>query len=217
MKLTAFVDYIAEIAKKNHNGSKSNALTWSRTHELFKLFAGNILPFGKITLKTAENFKTFLLSSPCSGNKSGTISQNTAVTYFATFKAALHQAFIDEYLTIDLSARIKSIPEQETRREYLTIEDLNILVATPCDRPVLKNAALFSALTGLRHCDIQKLCWKEIQIDGEQARLNFTQQKTKGVEYMPISAQALYFCGEPRKPNQRVFEDCPTLRGFPVL
>jgi hypothetical protein len=32
--------------------------------------------------------------------------------------------------------------------------------------------------------------WKEIRIDGEQARLNFTQQKTKGVEYMPISPQA---------------------------
>jgi integrase len=51
--------------------------------------------------------------------------------------------------------------------------------------------------------------WKEIQIDGEQARLNFTQQKTKGVEYMPISPQALELCGELRKPEQLVFEDLP--------
>jgi integrase len=51
--------------------------------------------------------------------------------------------------------------------------------------------------------------WKEIQIDGEQAQLNFTQQKTKGVEYMPISPQALELCGSPRKPKQRVFEDLP--------
>ena len=31
----------------------------------------------------------------------------------------------------------------------------------------------------------------------------------KGVEYMPISPQALEFCGEPQKPNQLVFEDLP--------
>jgi integrase len=79
----------------------------------------------------------------------------------------------------------------------------------PNARNLCKRAALFSALTGLRHCDIQKMQWKEIQIDGDQARLNFTQQKTKGVEYMPISPQALELCGEPRKPEQLVFEDLP--------
>lgn len=51
----------------------------------------------------------------------------------------------------------------------------------------MKRAALFSAMTGLRHCDIQKLKWSEVQQDGNQYRLHFTQQKTKGVEYMPIS------------------------------
>jgi hypothetical protein len=51
--------------------------------------------------------------------------------------------------------------------------------------------------------------WKEIQMDGKQACINFTQQKTKGVEYMPISRQALELCGEPRKPEQLVFEDLP--------
>jgi integrase len=75
----------------------------------------------------------------------------------------------------------------------------------------MKRSALFSALTGLRHCDIQKMRWQEIQIAGDQARLNFTQQKTKGVEYMPISQQTLALCGESRQPNQLVFEDLPAL------
>jgi integrase len=76
-------------------------------------------------------------------------------------------------------------------------------------RNLFKRATLFSALTGLRYCDIQKMQWKEIQTDDEQARLNFTQQKTKDIEYMPISPQALELCGEPRKPEQLVFEDLP--------
>jgi integrase len=46
-------------------------------------------------------------------------------------------------------------------------------------------------------------------MDGNQARLHFTQQKTKGVEYTPISEQALQLCDERRNPEQLVFEDLP--------
>ena len=37
-------------------------------------------------------------------------------------------------------------------------------------------------------------------------RLLFTQQKTKGTEYMTISAQAYQLCGERRDPDRLVFE-----------
>lgn len=205
-----FVEYFNATAKKRHaQSSDSIRVNWKRAYELIKLFAGDTLPFSKIDNRFAEDFKLYLLSAPCGGNKSGTISRNTAVTYFSIFKAALKQAFVDGYLTTDLSAKIKGIPEQESRREYLTVEELNILAGTPCEREVLKRAALFSALTGLRHCDIQKLRWKEIGMNGSQAQLHFTQQKTKGVEYMPISQQALDLCGEPRELEQLVFEDLP--------
>ena len=205
-----FVEYFNATAKKRHaQSSDSIRVNWKRAYELIKLFAGDTLPFSKIDNRFAEDFKLYLLSAPCGGNKSGTISRNTAVTYFSIFKAALKQAFVDGYLTTDLSAKIKGIPEQESRREYLTVEELNTLANTPCERDVLKRAALFSALTGLRHCDIQKLRWKEISMNGNHPQLHFTQQKTKGVEYMPISQQALDLCGEPCEPEQLVFEDLP--------
>lgn len=205
-----FIDYFYETLRKRHrNSSQSIVTNWQRTLELLKSYTGNSLLFSQIDNRFIENFRTYLLSAPCGGNKSGTISRNTAATYFSIFKAALKQAFVDDYLTVDLSAKIKGIQEQESRREYLTVEELNTLAGTPCERDVLKRAALFSALTGLRHCDIQKMRWKEIQIDGDNARLNFTQQKTKGVEYMPISAQALQLCGEQRESEQLIFEDLP--------
>lgn len=72
--------------------------------------------------------------------------------------------------------------------------------------PILKQAALFSALTGLRFADIQKLEWKEIEfIKGSGYFLNFTQQKTKGIERMPISEQAFTLMGQPGEPNNKVF------------
>lgn len=205
-----FMEYFSETLKKRHqNSSQSIIVNWQRTLELLKLYNGNSLLFSQIDNRFVENFRTYILSAPCGGNKHGTIARNTAATYFSIFKAALKQAFVDGYLTVDLSAKIKGIQEQESRREYLTIEELNTLVDTPCERDILKRAALFSALTGLRHCDIQKMRWKEIQTEGEQVKLHFTQQKTKGVEYMPISEQALHLCGKQGQPEQLIFEDLP--------
>lgn len=145
---------------------------------------------------------------PQGGNKKGIISHNTASHYFAVFKAALKQAFIDGYLTIDISAKVKGIQVRESRREFLTVEELNLLAKAPCD-DLLKRASLFSALTGLRHSDIQKLKWSEVESFNGGHRLNFTQQKTKGVEYMPISEQAYELCGERRDGNILVFAGLP--------
>ncbi len=74
--------------------------------------------------------------------------------------------------------------------------------------PVLKESALFSALTGLRHSDIMKLTWGEI-IEDEQSgcsRLSLKQKKTKNLVEMPISTQARSLCGTRREENKLVFE-----------
>ena len=206
-----FIEYFLKVSKDRHrNSSQSIIVNWNRVAELLKLFTNNQpLQFSQVNLSKAEEIRRFMLTAPCGGKKTGTVSHNTAATYYSIFKAGLKQAFIDGYLTVDISAKIKGIQDQESRREHLSVDELNILAETPCDRPILKRAALFSALTGIRHCDIQKLKWKEIQVDGKQVRLNFTQQKTKGVEYMPISEQAYQLCGEPGKQEQLVFEDLP--------
>lgn len=203
-----FVKYFEALIKRRHkNNSESIKVNWERTADFLISYEGEEIPFSKIDIKFCEDFKTFLLSASRGGNKKGILSQNSASTYFSVFKAALKQAFIDGYFNTDISAKIKGIPNEESRREYLTIDELNTLVATPCENDVLKRAALFSALTGLRHSDIQKLKWNEISVENNQPRINFTQKKTKGVEYMPISQQALGICGEPKLPNDLVFEN----------
>lgn len=207
-----FIDYFEQEAKRRHTAnSESIKVNWNRVHELIKIFAEcDNVPFSNIDLRFIENFKQFMLTAPQGGKKSGTVSRNTAATYFSIFKAALKQAFVDGYLTVDLSAKVKGIPEQESRREYLTIEELNQLALTECDNPIIKRAALFSALTGMRHVDIQKLKWKEVVKDGDHWRVNFTQQKTKGVEYTPISEQAYQLCGVRLDADRLIFEGLPS-------
>jgi integrase len=72
---------------------------------------------------------------------------------------------------------------------------------------MLKNAALFSAITGLRFSDIHKLVWNEVQyseLDGYF--IQYRQKKTKGVEVLPISEQAFSLLGERKEPVEKVFD-----------
>jgi integrase len=206
-----FIEYFNKVNAKAHaKSSQSIIVNWNRVGVLLGLFReGNPWPFSEMTPKNIESFRQYLITAPQGGNKTGTISTNTASTYFSIFKAALKMAFVDGYLMTDIAAATKGISGEERRREHLTLEELNTLANTPCDQPEMKRAALFSALTGLRHCDIQKLTWGEIKKEGNSYHLDFTQQKTKGVEYMPISEQALQLCGKPGKPKQLVFPDLP--------
>src|SRR5690606_16381511 len=87
---------------------------------------------------------------------------------------------------------------------FLTIEEIRALRDTVCEHPVLKSAALFSALTGLRWSDIMKLTWADVfhsVVDGYYIR--FTQQKAKGAEILPISEQAYCLLGEPLSAKER--------------
>lgn len=93
-----------------------------------------------------------MLTVPQGGNKKGTLSQNSAATYFSIVKAGLNRAFINEYLTVDIAAKVKGIPELKAKRETLTLEEAELLAQTPCENEVLKRAFFFAILTGIRLC-----------------------------------------------------------------
>ena len=160
-----FIKYFNGIISKRHpNSSNSIIVNWMRVGELLKIYSqGNPIPFKSISVKLLEDIKMFLLRAPMGGNKKGTISQNTASTYFSIVKAGLKLAFIDEYLTVDISAKVKGISQIEKPRVALSMNEVQMLVDTPCKDDVLKRSFLFSILTGLRHSDIKQSKWKQIQ------------------------------------------------------
>ena len=110
--------------------------------------------------------------------------------------------------TVDISAKVKGISSIERPRVALTMNEVQMLVDTPCKDDVLKRAFLFSILTGLRHSDIQALRWKQIQQTSKGTwQALVVQQKTKRPDYKPVTAQALQLCGErPDDEERLVFE-----------
>ena len=88
------------------------------------------------------------------------------------------------------------------------MNEVQLLVNTPCKNEVLKRAFLFSILTELRHGDILTLKWKQIQQTSKGTwQAVVVQQKTKVHDYKPITQQALQLCGErPSDEESLVFE-----------
>jgi integrase len=199
-----FVDYFRHLAEKRKNSNHDN---WNAALKYLESFSGGTLKFADLNEMVLEDFKEYLLTTKSNRSDKTNLSANSAVSYFNKIKAALRQAYKDGSLTIDLNSRIEPIKAEETRREYLTLEELNKLVKTPCNNDLLKRSALFSALTGLRFSDIQKLIWGEVvHIKGQGYFLYFSQKKTKGVETLPISEQAYNLLGEPKAPTEKVFD-----------
>src|SRR5690554_4853137 len=183
-----FVEYFRKLANKRKASNHDN---WVSSLNYLEDFTNGSLKFADLNQKFLEDFKEYLLTTKSNRSNKTTLSQNSAVSYFNKVKAALKQAYKDGILQYDLNAKVKPIKPAETRREYLTLDELNKLANTKCNNPLLKRAALFSALTGLRFSDIQKMTWSELEhINGQGYFLNFSQKKTKGVEVLPISEQA---------------------------
>ncbi len=166
----------------------------------------SFIRFSDLNQILCREYKEYLLNAKSKRSKNKKLSQNSVNSYFNKFKAALKQSFKDGYIDIDLNSRVESVKPEETKREVLTLEELNKLVVTDCINPALKKAALFSALTGLRFSDIQKMKWREIEFIKEQGYVyKFRQKKTESVEVLPISDQARKILGERKENNEKVF------------
>ena len=81
------------------------------------------------------------------------------------------------------------------------------MTTTPCRIPVLKQASLFACMTGLRISDILQLKWSDFEIGPDQGYyIRICTEKTETEATLPISEEALSYCGEP-KSEGKVFED----------
>ncbi|AKD04360.1 site-specific integrase [Pontibacter korlensis] len=206
--------YKEQVAKR----SGSNSGNWQSTLYYLQRFFPEGLRLTELTVAACNDYKNYLLlansqrsmktvnNSQSSKKAAKLISSNTAHSYFNKLKATLKQAYKEDLIATDLSAKISSIKPAETKREYLTMEELQALYKTECPLPVLKRAAIFSALTGLRFSDIKQLTWSQLQhSQAEGHYLHFRQQKTQGAEKLPVSRQVVQLLGERGDPAAVVF------------
>jgi len=202
---TNFIEFFKSIVesrkKKETSGNYGN---WASTLIHLTKYAGTKNTLRNIDEIFIEGFKQFLENK--ARTKSDTpLSKNTQSSYFNKLKAAINEAYDKRLIPDNPAKRVKSIKPEPTHRQYLTIEELRLLAKTDFRYPVMKNAFLFSCLTGLRWSDIIKLTWSKVYKHYEGYKIDFRQEKTKDFEYLDISQQARDYLGKRGNPNDKIF------------
>ena len=171
---------------------------WYVVYKHFYSFVNGKCCFGDITIELCNEFKDYLLNTNQLRLSHRRITQNSASGYFSTFRALLRIAYRNKMIRENINDFLEEIPTEEVKKEYLTIDELKQLAATPCEIPVLRRASLFSCLTGLRISDVLNLQWENIQIAPDNGYcISIRTQKTQTEAILPISYEAMDLCGDP--------------------
>ena len=127
------------------------------------------------------------------------VSNFTLHTYYRILNGALNAAVRAEIIKVNPFTKINNsdkIRLPESKRSYMTIEEVRALIAAPMKNEAVKQAYLFSCFCGLRISDIISLKWKDVFVDRGQYRLAVSMQKTKEPIYLPLSPEALKWMPE---------------------
>lgn len=196
----SFYSFFTQLMEgKKTNGSSSNYTVWQACLiQLKRYHPDENLKFEQITKDWLEGVKRYLDTQ--AKTKSGNlISKGSASSYFNKVRAVINAAHAKGIIAKNPLDEVSGIKPDQTKRAYLTMDEVRALFKTDCRYDVLKNAFLFSCLTGLRWSDINKLDWSEVsQFEGGH-RIAFNQKKTGGLQYLDIPQQAYLLLGDPGK------------------
>ena len=172
------------------------------TIRILKDYAGERMLMDQIDKTFCQNYLDYLQSEYRSRGKR--VSNYTLHTYYRVLNGALNAAVRAEIIKSNPFTKIsksEKIRLPESKRSYMTIEEVRALIATPMKNESVKGAYLFSCFCGLRISDIIKLQWKDVFVDRGQYRLSVSMQKTKEPLYPPISDEALKWLPERGEAN----------------
>lgn len=198
----SFIDFFREISKKRRQGVHDQ---WEMSLRYFIAFCVKDIKLPELTDYLCEDFKNYLLSGPGIARYGRPIKRNTAVSYFAKFRAVLRVLYKRRLIPVDLHSMVDPIRPKETHKERLTMEEFRLLADTPTDSELLKKAAMFSGLTGLRWSDVSTLKWGNIRGRTGRFEIQFSQEKTENIEILPISDQAYDYLGQKESPDSLLF------------
>jgi site-specific recombinase XerD len=202
----SFLQYLKQTAEIK---TGNNAEIWKYAIIHFEMFLKNEdILMQEIDITIVEDFREYILKAKCLRKKGQLLAQNTALSYFNKIKATLRKAYKKGFLQTDVNAAVESIKEQESQRNFLTMEEASRLFRTPCKKEIVKRVSMFSLLTGMRYSDIAKLAWEEVQYSkSEGYYIRFKQQKTDRPVTLPISQEAFECLGEKVEQYKIVFYD----------
>lgn len=217
-KKGSFLDFYRSIVDEKIK-TKVNPRSWVASLNYLKLFTDNKCGFADVTADFIENFREFLLNSNSYdvNNKKAKytrktsnvrkLSANSAKIYFTFLLSVIEKAVKKRYINENPAIESETIKGVKPSKDFLTIDELRQLARTNTDIPDnLRRAALFSALTGLRFSDIERLKWSNVRENEDEPFLVFRIKKTDEPNVHPISPEAREVLGQRQDKDAQVFD-----------
>lgn len=205
-KAKDFLQYFKDLTQEKCV-SLGNYGNWFSAYNHLENFTNGSCKMGDIDERFCNDFKKYLLTANKVNTKTNKkISNNSAVSYFRKFRSAVKQAFEERYLNNNPLDRVKGIKEVQTTRQFLTTEEVSTLAKLEFEIPISKQAAIFSAMSGLRFGDMKKLIWSDIQYSKDKGWFIYIKnEKTGSPDFHPLSNQAVQWLGEKGEQKEKVF------------
>ena len=125
--------------------------------------------------------------------KGENLKPKTAFNRQCTFVTALNVAVREGIIPtnpMNLLSHHERAKASKGKRDYLTIDEVKRLIATPCKNNTVKNAYLFACNCGLRLGDVRKLKWGDITQDNGRWILSVIMNKSEKPIHIPLGVQA---------------------------
>ena len=152
-----FLDYYRQMCEDRLKTPDSNG-NWGNWHSCLKhleVYCDEATTFDDIDAEWIQGFKDYLNTAEKDAQKKTDpkvsyvfvgLSQNSKVSYFNKLRACLNQAFEEHIIDKNPIRGVEGFKQEEVAREYLTLDEVKKMAATPCNYPILKATFLFSCL-----------------------------------------------------------------------
>lgn len=204
-----FTGYVEEVGDLSQSSHRTRHNVQVRIEQYLQHIGKPDCGLASVDKEFCRGFIAFLRTCTYNQGKK-TLGETTCRIFVNHFGAALGKAvregLIDRNPVTQLEAKEKP-QKNSAMREFLTIEELRRIIATPCRYDIVKRAFLFSCFTGLRYSDIMTLRWDEIHTaaDGKTLYIEHKQVKTRNNVTIPLSQEALRWMPEREKGKETVF------------
>jgi integrase len=202
--LCTYIELLANEQLAKTGIKRSNYQHFLQLKNHLVLYKGNKTDFSKVDEVFVQGFIVYLKTAKNLNFKKGKdpviLAKNTQLKMYNKLCYILQQAERAGILAKNPAKIIQTADKPkalESKREYLTIEELKQLIHAKCSNRNLKAAFLFCCLTGLRFGDVKKITWGDFHNDSNgDMELQFRMQKTKGQMYLQVSNEALKWLPE---------------------
>ncbi|MBP7562503.1 MAG: phage integrase SAM-like domain-containing protein, partial [Candidatus Cloacimonetes bacterium] len=168
-------DYLEVLHNQYRKNNSAKIFRSLKTH--IKNFKGDLITLAMIDKKFCIDFANYM----------STVCENSAFYYVGKFKQVLYKAIEDELIPDMPFLRSYSIKQKLAKREFLTIDELNLIQEYDYKNIEYKNAFIFTCFTGLRFVDIFNLKFSSV-VNGY---LELLQEKTQEQLKIKLHKEAL--------------------------